>query len=130
MATPEPRYRDLNLSFIAHPVTGDLAALNDVDAVKRAVRNLVLTDNYEIPFMPDKGCGVRGNLFENITPVTAYKIKTDIQDVIRIYEPRADLLDVTVEAIPDENRIKVTIMFQALNLLEPVSIEVFLEKTR
>ena len=35
-------YKDLNLNFTANPITGDVATVTDVNAVKRSVRNLSL----------------------------------------------------------------------------------------
>ena len=37
-------YSDLNLNFTKNPATNDVARLTDVEAVKRAVRNLILTN--------------------------------------------------------------------------------------
>ena len=39
-------FSDLNLNFTRNPATGDVARLTDIEAVKRAVRNLVLTNQY------------------------------------------------------------------------------------
>ena len=59
-------YVDLDLNFTRHPVTNDVVKIEDVDAVKRSVRNLVNTQFYERPFHPEMGCGVRDLLFEKI----------------------------------------------------------------
>ena len=40
-------YKDINLNFSRHPVTGDISTLTDVSSVKRSVRNLVNTNFYE-----------------------------------------------------------------------------------
>ena len=39
-------YKDLDLNFGRNPVTNDLSKVEDVDAVKRSVRNLVQTNFY------------------------------------------------------------------------------------
>ena len=52
-------YTDLDLDFTRHPVTNDVVKIEDVNAVKRSVRNLVNTQFYERPFHPELGCGVR-----------------------------------------------------------------------
>ena len=52
-------YVDLDLDFARHPVTNDIVKIDDVEAVKRSVRNLVNTQFYERPFHPELGCGVR-----------------------------------------------------------------------
>ena len=75
-------YKDLNLDFARHPVTNDLVKIEDVDAIKRSVRNLINTNFYERPFHPELGCGVRDLLFENYTPLTGIFIKRKIQEVL------------------------------------------------
>ena len=37
-------YKDLDLNFMAHPITGDVTTKSDSEAVKRAVKNIVLTN--------------------------------------------------------------------------------------
>ena len=40
----EPVFKDIPLSFTAHPVTGNVKALTNRDAVKQSVKNIVLTN--------------------------------------------------------------------------------------
>ena len=130
MANITRNYSDLNLSFIRHPVTGDVSRLTGIEAVKRAIRNLVLTSNYERPYQPGLGSGVASALFENITLATKHQLETSIEDVIRNYEPRAKILRIRVEPNPDNNQLTATITFEVLNMLEPVTIDVILERVR
>ena len=58
-------YKDLNLNFTRNPVTGDVATVTDVNAVKRSIRNLLLTNHYDRPFHPEVGSGIPNLLFEN-----------------------------------------------------------------
>ena len=93
-------YTDLNLSFSKHPVTGDVARLQGADAVKRSVKNLVMTNFYERPFQPSLGCGVYQTLFEPMTTITAQKLQTIITEAIEAYEPRVKLNGVIVKLDP------------------------------
>ena len=68
-------FKDLNLDFTRNTVTNDVVKIEDVEAIKRSVRNLVNTNFYERPFHPELGCGVRQLLFEPFTPVTSIFIK-------------------------------------------------------
>ena len=45
-------YSDVSSTFTPHPVTGKVTVLRNEDAVKRAIRNLILTDIYERPYEP------------------------------------------------------------------------------
>ena len=91
----DPRYKDLDLDFIPHPVTKDLVSKINDEAVKRSIRNLVLLNTYEKPFHPEIGSDVRNLLFELATPLTAIRLKKAIEEVIENFEPRAQLLDIS-----------------------------------
>jgi phage baseplate assembly protein W len=60
-------YKDINLSFSPNPVTGDVTKLTDDAAVKRAVKNLILTDYDERFYQPSLGSGIAHLLFDLIT---------------------------------------------------------------
>jgi phage baseplate assembly protein W len=104
-------YTDLNLNFAKNPATKDVTRLKDVEAVKRSVRNLVLTNRFERPFHPEIGANVRALLFENMTPVTEQLLTERIADTLRVYEPRAVLNDVVVSGSLDTNTYTATIKF-------------------
>ena len=61
-------YQDLNLDFQTNSATKDIQKITDIEAVKRAVRNLINLNHYEKPFHPEIGSNLRAMLFENITP--------------------------------------------------------------
>ena len=85
------RFRDIDLDFNRNSVTNDVNIVEDVVAVKRALKNLVQTNFYERPFQPELGCGIRELLFENFTPMTKVFLERKIEEVIVNYEPRVNL---------------------------------------
>ena len=124
-------YSDIDLFFGPKTGSKDITKVIDVTAVKRSIRNLILTNPYEKPFHPEIGSGVRDILFELMTPITAYVLTMKIEEVIENFEPRARL--VGVRAIPnlDNNAYEVTIEFYVVNApTELVSMEVLLERLR
>ena len=125
------QYTDLDLFFGKKSTSKDISKVTDVLAVKRSVRNLVLTNHYEKPFHPEIGSGVRDMLFEPMTPITAHILTKKIEDVIENFEPRARLI--SVRAIPnlDRNEYECTIEFYVVNTpTELVDLTVFLERLR
>ena len=104
-------YKDLNLNFTKHPVKRTLTPLTDVAAVKRSVRNLVMYNHYEKPFHPEIGSGVRGLLFENMTPFVSNTLRKLIEDTITNFEPRVTLAGVIVNPNFDNNQYEVTVEF-------------------
>ena len=123
-------YKDLDLDFTRNVVTNDVVKIEDVNAVKRSVKNLIQTNNYERPFHPELGCGIRELLFENFTPLTGIFIRRKVEEVITNYEPRARLSQVTVNEQPDRNGIEVTVYFYVMNIPEPVSVSTLLQRIR
>ena len=123
-------YKDLDLDFTRHPVTNDVVKIEDVNAVKRSVRNLVNTQFYERPFHPELGCGVRDLLFENFTPMTGIFIRRKIEEVLVNYEPRANISSIAVNENQYRNGINVEVNFYVLNLPNPVSVTTTLQRIR
>ena len=123
-------YKDLDLNFTRNPVTNDVTRIEDVDAVKRSVKNLVQTNFYERPFHPELGCGIRELLFENYSPIIGIFLKRKIAEVINRYEPRVSSVNVTLDDDPDRNRLKVSLYFYVQNIPDAVVIETFLQRLR
>ena len=124
-------YSDIDLFFWPKTGSKDISKVIDVTAVKRSVRNLILTNPYEKPFHPEIGSGVRGVLFEPMTPITAYVLTMKIEEVIVSFEPRARLIGVRTTPNLDNNAYEVTIEFYVVNApTELVNMEVLLERVR
>lgn len=124
------RFKDLNLSFTRHPITSDVTVKSDVEAVKFAVKNLLLTKKFEVPFHPEIGSSIANHLFENYTVAMKNIVRQEISNLILNYEPRAEIVDVIFEGIPQENMISVSIVFRIINVSEPVTLNILLERTR
>jgi phage baseplate assembly protein W len=123
-------FSDLDLNFIANPVSKDISKKYDENAIKQSIKNLIMTKNFERPFRSDIGSQVKMLMFEPITPMLSALIKKTIENTINSYEPRANILDVSVLLSPDNNGVYVTIIFNIVNTSTPISVDLFLERTR
>ena len=123
-------YADLNLSFTKNPATKDVARLFDVQAIKRAVKNIILTNKYERAFNSDFGCNLRGFLFENITEPLLVIIKDRVAMAIEKYEPRVSVEDVVVKEDIDKNGLNIMVSFLINGTEAPVSVSTFLQRVR
>jgi phage baseplate assembly protein W len=130
MARNTRTFSDLDLNFTAHPVTKDITRKYDEEAIKAAVKNLVLTQNYERPFHSEIGSQIRGLLFEPATPMLNIMLKRAITDTITNFEPRVRLNDVLVRVSPDNNEVYVSINFTIVNTTRPVTVDLILTRTR
>ena len=123
-------YKDLNLDFQQNTATKDIEKLTDVESVKRSVRNLINLNHYDKPFHPEIGSNLRGMLFENITPQMSHAIQKQIDLLIKNYEPRAKLVQISTRPQFDRNAYAATISFYVQNSPERVTVESFLERLR
>lgn len=123
-------YRDIDLAFAVNPFTKDVYVKTNEEAVKTAIKNLVLTQNYERPFHPEIGSPIYGLLFEPFTPLIKNTLEKLISQLITNYEPRATLLGVTVDDDPDQNSLDVQIDFRVNNIERPITVNVNLQRTR
>jgi phage baseplate assembly protein W len=123
-------FSDLDLNFIAHPVTKDISIKYDDQAIKASVRNLILTSYYERPFHPEIGSPIRGLMFELNTPMLPIMVQKAVAQTIENFEPRVRLINVTAKLSPDDISLYVTIEFMILNTSTVQSVSVILNRTR
>ena len=123
-------YKDLNMSFTKNPATKDVARLFDIQAIKRSVKNIILTNKYERPFNSDFGCNLRGFLFENLTEPMVVIIKDRVAMAIEKYEPRVSVEDVIVKNSSDPNGINIQVSFLINGVENPITVSTFLQRVR
>ena len=123
-------YSDIDLDFIANPITGDVVKKIGPDAIARSIRNLVMTNYYDRPFRSNIGSNAVKMLFENIGPLTAINLETAIAEVVNNFEPRAKLIGVKVKSDPDNNGYSAKIAFYVQNRPEPYQTTLFLSRIR
>ena len=121
-------YSDFLLNFTPHPFTHDLARVKNEDAVKRSIRNIILTNAFEVPYKPMLGGNINRFLFEPIDVLTQRSIQESIELTIKNHEPRARLIHCIVT--PDEinQKYDVMIVFNVVN--NPNQVEMVLELYR
>ena len=114
-------FKDISMSFKFNPLSGDLIALKNENAIARAVRNIVLTTPGEKFFDPEFGSSVSEILFENVDDITALSIQDEIKNCLQNYEPRVELIDVKVNPNFDENQFDVIITYRIIGIDIPPS---------
>lgn len=123
-------YSDLNISFKAHPITGDVTRTTDVDAVMRSIKNIVSTNAYERPFKPNFGVNIRSMLFElDTTLFGKNRVAKQIAETIEILEPRATNVEITINEV-DGNELNMTIYFRVINSVNIEEFSYVLTRTR
>ena len=124
-------FKDISASFQVNPLTYDIIALKNENAIARSVRNLVLTEKGERFFNNSLGSGVNRLLFESIDDITASSIKDEISNTIQNYEPRVDLIGVDVSPNYDNLEFNVTIRYTIVGIdSQPQQLSFALQPTR
>jgi phage baseplate assembly protein W len=125
------KFKDISLSFVRNPVTNDILTINDADAIKKSVINLVRTRVGERFFNSLLGSKVENSMFELQTPELAYSLELDIRTLLKNFETRISLTSILVTYPPESNEINVRIAYDILGLPFPTqTIEFVLQPTR
>lgn len=124
------KYSDFTLNMDIHPSTGDIARYTDANSVKKALKNLILTDKYERLFRPDIGCGIRALLFENLTGNTLSVLKDTIKEVIEKYEPRVAIQQIELIGLPDNNAVTINLIFAIRNIPDLQTTSITVDRAR
>jgi phage baseplate assembly protein W len=122
-------YLDIDLTFNKKPA-GDVYKKRDAAAVKQSIKNLLLTDYYEKPFLPFFGANLKGMLFELADEETESEVAENIIRAIEVYEPRVTVQDLNVAVIPDQNDMRVSVVFKIISTEEVVTFTTNLSRLR
>ena len=120
-------WTDIDVNMTLHPNSKDLALKYDINAIKRSVRNLLSTNQYERPFKPSLGVDLRGMLFE-LDSTDSIIMKEEIKSLIAKFEPRVSVDEVYASSIG--NALSVTVHFTILNNPLPHELSLMLERIR
>ena len=112
-------FKDINLSFKRHPVTNDLVAIKNEDAIKKSVKNIIFTILGEKPYVPLFGTSINNSLFELSNPLDHIRISDEIQSTLLNYEPRISNIEVTVSNYPDSHELNATIQYDITGMASP-----------
>lgn len=123
-------YSDFLDSFAASPIGGTLAKITNENAVRQAIKNLILTNMGERLFQPLVGSNIRKSLFEPNDVLTSSVIRTGIEQVIKAYEPRAKEIEISVVPSEDQNYMVINVVFYVINKTEAIDLTLNLKRVR
>ena len=90
--------KQLNKNVILKDIQGSY----DLQAIKNSIINIFLTSPGQKILNPEFGLDLRRYLFDPVNSSTAYKIKYDITSKLPGQEPRIQLINITVDALTDD----------------------------
>lgn len=127
---PVRLYKDIDLSFSAHPETGDVTKKIDVNAVKQSLKTLLFTQYNERLFQPDLGSPLYRMLFQPMDVVTIEGMKKAIELVIVNHEPRVNLQKIEIVPNYDTNEYELSIFYIVVGIGLPTSFSTILQRLR
>jgi len=109
-----------DLSSVSGSVTTDASAINE------AIKNILTTTRGSMPGKPTFGSDINKSLFSHMTHITESVIVSSVREALSIWETRITVDDVQVKAVPEFNKIVVSIYYsyrdRGLNIDEQVSV--------
>lgn len=127
--TDSYKYRGISLSGKAHPITGDLVKVDDLENIKQSLRNIVLTDINERPFSSSEvGTSLKQRLFDLMDSGTSNEIQELLFTKIVRYESRVVVSNIEVKAYPQKHAIDITITFTVRGTTKSTNVSIFLER--
>lgn len=128
--TPKRIYKDIDMSFSPNVLTKDVGKKFDVNAVKQAIKNVLLTKKGEKPFNPNYGSGVSDLLFEPMDYFVSSIMQKEIETTLENYERRVKVIDVICEPNFDLNQYEIRVEFFVVGIKEPQVYTNILERLR
>jgi phage baseplate assembly protein W len=131
MATISRKFKDISLSFVRNPVTNDILSINDADAIKKSVINLVRTRLGERFFNEFLGTSVDNSIFELQTPEMSLRLESEISTVLKNFEPRISISTISVTYPQESNDLNIRIAYNIIGLPFPAqTVDFILQPSR
>lgn len=99
--------------------------LYDIELVKRDLLNHIYTIKGEHRYMPNFGTRIPLLTFEQLDQETIDIVETDLNEVFK-YDPRVQLISLSVNALPDNNAIlaMADLLYVEFNVRDVLHIEI------
>ena len=124
-------FKDISMTFQSNPLTSDLIALKNENAIARSIRNIVFTIPGEKFFSESFGSNINRSLFDNIDELSALVIKDQITESIENFEPRVDTVKVVTSPDFDNNSFDVVLTYEIIGAdIPPQELQFVLQQTR
>ena len=126
MLFPEekPVYTDLHLDLKLKTIVdgensinaGDIEVDENVNAIRNSIKNIFTTKKGQKIYDPEFGASLEQHLFERVDEFYAKLIGREILSNISSYEPRIEVLKISVLPIPDQNEYNITRYYTFLKI--------------
>ena len=123
-------FSDFETDFLVDVSKNDVVRLTNEEAIKKSIRNLLLTNRGDRLFNNTLGSDMRSILFETPSPIIDQILSDYVTKTIDNYEPRASVISVVTNSEYDNNYVNITITFNVINKQEPITLDLVLNRIR
>jgi len=124
-------FKDLSVTFKKHPMTDELLTVKDDAAIKQSIMILLLTEKNERTFNPKLGSAIYSMLWEPLDFASAAIIRSEIYQVLSLYEPRIEVTEVVCNPDFNNNGFDVEVHYTIIGRNDtPQNVAFTLERTR
>jgi uncharacterized protein len=119
----------VGLAFPVGYSDGDIATAAYEEDVREAILIILQTNPGERVMRPTFGAGLRDFVFEPVSPTTMALVQKRVQDSLIDWEPRIDVVSVTVTPSDTLNTLNITVSYRvratntATNLVYPFFLQ-------
>lgn len=122
-------YVDFDFSFEKHPITNNVSIKKAINSIKQSILHLLRLKAGDKPFHPEIKSPIYDYLFENSSVIVQVVLEGELRKYINVYEPRIQVSDVKV-SFPDKNTIMCNITGTIINMSEPFSVNILVDRLR
>lgn len=116
-------YSDLNFFISKNPFTNDFAIRKDQNAIKQSIKNIVLTNFGERPFLRNFGSNIYNSVFEH-PELIAFYVDEALRLAINTFEPRINIIDIEYSNTDDIFNVEISYSITSLNITDTFNIEI------
>lgn len=94
--------------------TGHVAETQYEDDIRQSIRIIIETAPGERVMRPDFGCGIHELVFAPMDSQTLQRVRSVVEDALRRYEARIEVIDVNVEESPEltDGRLRIELDYR------------------
>ena len=104
-------YRDVDYKFVLDARGYDFHNLDDINAIRNGLVNIFSWRRGERIILPEFGNTLYRFLYESITSEVLNDIQRECVEMITRWEPRISILNVNLEAFPDDHEVLVEVQY-------------------
>lgn len=103
-------YTDITPKFSNNSLIG-YDKVTDLEAINNSIMNLFSIQQGEVPGKPWLGSPISVFVFDNIGFFEEKQLETNLRNTLELYEPRVELIDLTIDSQPEYNSLNIDIQY-------------------